>query len=543
MGYVLLWIESLAASLLFVATLVACIGRLRRPWVRSVLVVLAALVPLAIYGLAAGAAAVVRFAASVSVGAFYPVLALLICYLGGAVWIRIAGMRRGDDSPLVAAAAWPRGKLAVALGAVLALHLITFWNLDLAIRQRLSGLQAESAALALSVAPARLPDRDNAAPVYQQVFEALGPQHTWPEARREQWDKWTDIEHGKLDPKDPELAAFLREQAPALALLREAAKKPGCHFDRDYGRPSIDMLLPELSELRNAARLLSLDARCLAAQGDFAGTTDDVNAIFAMAEHLGSDPILISGLVAMAIDRIGCETLQAVLRFGPVPKEALESVDIDARLSFQRLCRRSLRMEEAFALNVFQQIGNGSLEIFAALSTPEQASMVPRMGQAPQWLYRLFLLTDDVASYRSAMTEFSQLAAKPYYEAKPDFDSFGRKFAAEPHGIITRLMMPALSRVAETAAQADARHSAARLALALARYRAEHGRLPGSLNELVPQRIAVVPRDPFDGRPMRLKQTDKAAIIYAIGPDLKDDGGAPFDHEMKTGDVSFEIPR
>ena len=39
MGYILLWIESLGVSLLWVATLVACVGRLRRRWVRVVLLV------------------------------------------------------------------------------------------------------------------------------------------------------------------------------------------------------------------------------------------------------------------------------------------------------------------------------------------------------------------------------------------------------------------------------------------------------------------------------------------------------------------------
>ena len=37
MGYALLWIENLAVSLLLVATVLSCVGRLRRRWLRHAL--------------------------------------------------------------------------------------------------------------------------------------------------------------------------------------------------------------------------------------------------------------------------------------------------------------------------------------------------------------------------------------------------------------------------------------------------------------------------------------------------------------------------
>ncbi len=46
MGHTLLWIESLVVVLLLEATLLACLSRLRRPWVRRVLAALVWLVPM-----------------------------------------------------------------------------------------------------------------------------------------------------------------------------------------------------------------------------------------------------------------------------------------------------------------------------------------------------------------------------------------------------------------------------------------------------------------------------------------------------------------
>jgi hypothetical protein len=35
-----------------------------------------------------------------------------------------------------------------------------------------------------------------------------------------------------------------------------------------------------------------------------------------------------------------------------------------------------------------------------------------------------------------------------------------------------------------------------------------------------------VPADPYDGKPLRLRRVRDGIVIYAVGPDLKDDGGA-----------------
>jgi len=60
--------------------------------------------------------------------------------------------------------------------------------------------------------------------------------------------------------------------------------------------------------------------------------------------------------------------------------------------------------------------------------------------------------------------------------------------------------------------------------LALKGYKSEAGELLQSLSELVPEYIDAVPRDPFDGKPMRYSAEKK--IVYSIGEDLKDSGGS-----------------
>src|SRR5439155_22126196 len=67
----------------------------------------------------------------------------------------------------------------------------------------------------------------------------------------------------------------------------------------------------------------------------------------------------------------------------------------------------------------------------------------------------------------------------------------------------------------------EAKFRAAVVALAAERFRQAEGRWPTSLDELVPQYLAAVPRDPFDLRPLKLARRPDGLVIYSVGPDGK----------------------
>jgi hypothetical protein len=306
-----------------------------------------------------------------------------------------------------------------------------------------------------------------------------------------------------------------------VELLLEAAKKPGCYFEHDYGRPSIDMLLTELKQLRDAARLLALDARVQADQGELGESFERIDAMFAMAEHAGSEPILISMLVAAAIDRQALDTMQNLVEGRAIPAEAVNRLDLNSPLSYRRLYERSLRMEEAFAASVFCDVALGELS-FAELEGGAPSGAMTWL--AP--LYRVFLLPRDLAAYREHILKSGELARLPYHEAKLDWDALGDGSDAEQGGPLTVLLLPALSRASLAAAQADALRRLAGMADAVLRYRNQHGRLPEQGDELVPEFLRRTLRDPFDGEPLRMRRDEADILLYSIGPDGVDDEGA-----------------
>ena len=125
------------------------------------------------------------------------------------------GLRRQSEPALIRAGSWPRGRLAIALSVVVALHLMTFWNLDLAARQQLASLRIEAGALALWVAPPRVPDRDNAMVLYQKAFETMGGNGSRPRVAVGQNGKTPGMRNGPLGKA--------RESSTSICTTRNSA--------------------------------------------------------------------------------------------------------------------------------------------------------------------------------------------------------------------------------------------------------------------------------------------------------------------------------
>lgn len=89
------------------------------------------------------------------------------------------------------------------------------------------------------------------------------------------------------------------------------------------------------------------------------------------------------------------------------------------------------------------------------------------------------------------------------------------------------LLLPAMAKSVTRDVDHRARGRIVRSVLAIEHYRLGHGgKLPDGLNSFTPGLLAVSTRDPFDGQSLRYKTRPNGYIVYSIGPDATDDGGA-----------------
>jgi hypothetical protein len=528
MGHLCFYLAVVAACLLWSAAFTAAAARSRPGWIRGLLVVVALGVPplaLMPWLVVTGRLAALGF----QTNWFAATLAALLSATIGAGWIVRAGL---SPRTAPAAAAWPLLGLAAMFVLAKAVAAGTLLFIDNAVTAEGRMLRVEAAQMMAAALPPAPSMDDNAAPLYQRAFAAVAADESLRAEASPAADPLA------ADVRSPEVAATLAEHATTLDVLRRAADRPGCRFDRDWSRPVIDMLLPEVQEMRTAARLLALAARRAAVDGEAAAALADIVRIHRLGVHAAGEPILISGLVGQAVDTLAIQTLVNVLPL--LDKGDLPLLDTDAIHDFVESpisYRRAFLGEEAFGLATLADLADrrtaaATLDDVQTLSGVEPIGSV--VGPPLSLLYRCFLLPADIAGYRAVLGRYQAIIAdlsRPLPKAAPAIASeaaeIERDLASRRAGMFSAVMAPALTVVLQSWSKGLALHEAAGVLVA-----ATQGRLEGRplADSLGPDGRLTQPSDPFNrDKPLLARPVDGGWLVYSVGPDGEDDGGPAAD--------------
>ena len=89
------------------------------------------------------------------------------------------------------------------------------------------------------------------------------------------------------------------------------------------------------------------------------------------------------------------------------------------------------------------------------------------------------------------------------------------------------LALPILyGRYLEDEVEIDATGWGAVVGAAVERFRLTNNRWPNNLDELTPKYLKSIPPDPYTGEPLRMARKGPMVILYSVGVNLRDDGGA-----------------
>jgi hypothetical protein len=330
---------------------------------------------------------------------------------------------------------------------------------------------------------------------------------------------------GAAWPEEAAVGAFLAQHRPALDALYAAAKLEGeVRYPVQYSR-GIGALLPHAQKLRGAARLLVLDAHDRARAGDHAGATESLVGMLRAAATLEDEPVLISQLVRMAMLNSACQELERLL-----PHVHFNEPELQALQQALAASRSRRPLADAFAGE--RVLG---LESFR--------SNQPGMEGGPAWQ---FTRGTDTLYYLDLMGRMEAAAEEPWPQALAALGKIEQEVAALAASPLERarrpmtiLLLPALKTEMEAGARNEAFLAAAETALAVERFRRAEGKMPAQLAQLVPAYLAAVPQDVFNGKPLRFVVAAEKYVVYSVGLDQKDDGGAG-DASGKP-DVAFKV--
>jgi hypothetical protein len=142
---------------------------------------------------------------------------------------------------------------------------------------------------------------------------------------------------------------------------------------------------------------------------------------------------------------------------------------------------------------------------------------------AEVWLYRDRAIRKH-ARYLRAMNEAVEIARLPLEEQAPHYRAWRKQY-----GYVENVGdgFCGAGRTEFALLRGHASLRCAQVALAAERYRQKRGNWPQSLADLVPQYLSAVPLDPFDGKPLRYRKTDRGAVVYSLFDDGRGEGGDP----------------
>jgi hypothetical protein len=395
----------------------------------------------------------------------------------------------------------------------------------------------------IEAARPKVPDEKNGALVIERLADELEQLPSYSDNqgvnewvfyfgdRNEGRDFLTGIAWERIEPS----RAFLAEHQDLLDALGDLRDKPSGRLDIPNTDDIIESVFPRLSPIRAAGKLIAVRLSLNIFDNSANAAIDDLRLFSHVTGTLNDHPSVIADLVQIALDALLIYQLEAYL---VVFIPSAEQLGMLNELTSVRLAASDLMWpligERAYVVGLFNDFTN----LKAYLGGAIQPSFADRLPFVPELLARtnqiraVKLITDLIDAGDSGTT---QLAAS-------------RKMANElaSLSIVYRLAQETtdISRYVELHFRCYGQLKSALTAIAAERFRMDHGRFPQSLDELVPEYLDEVPIDPFDNKPIKMKETDLGIVIYTIGDnEVDNDGQVEFDENRRPLDFGIRLLR
>lgn len=339
-------------------------------------------------------------------------------------------------------------------------------------------------------------------------------------------------------------ADYLKSQGPWLDMAEQSAAKP------QWWAPSVStngtfgqILLPELNTLRGISMALCSRALLRANQGDFDGFVADVIA----AKRLARDAAgftFIGALVETNIDYLADRTIGAAAGEGIFSSAQCASLAkaLDALPPLVPLWNAMDVGERWAMLDVTQWIAMGKIDLLAAGSARDDAWLRPFRSvdrDTVDWdsvMHTLNDYCDQVTKILQAPTVRDEQIARQIFDLKVSAmratNSAQPSLALEPGeardaytqrvtAAIFIPVFPSAWRAEDTCRSGPLEDQMARTVVAAAKYHADKGRWPDSLQQLVPAYLPQVPTEVFSAtpdQPIRYQQGDSGICVVSHGP-------------------------
>lgn len=312
-----------------------------------------------------------------------------------------------------------------------------------------------------------------------------------------------DFENGKAGGRAYLAAKSALQNNPEVTpLLMQASQAeqydPQLNFSLGAQEFFQDELFPTFPQKRSAARILHYQTLVNLADGQSAAAFAHSLALLRLARLFESDPLIVNHLVVLAIRSVGVQSMNLVLRGGPLPDEAHDALEAElARTDPAKTYRHIMLSDRAYGVTEFADMVNKPLKV----------------GRLP--------------NDKNLECDYLDLMATLIADGPRTILSDEAQKILARSAALTEMVGPAVQAISEADARGIAHCRALRILNQIARVERD-GVQPNVGQLALPKDVLT---DPYNGQPLTITKLPEGWLIYAVGKNLKDDGGKVERHD------------
>ena len=319
------------------------------------------------------------------------------------------------------------------------------------------------------------------------------------------------------------LPADFRAIYPALDHEKVRADHQANANKQDLGT-LLEIPLHHIHVMQTAATLLVVDTRRAIEQDDLERATRNIEAIFGISAQITESKLIVCSLFGFKINSLALdlvdECLNSAVRFSPPHlarmHQAVAKIRIDDMIDIEG--------ERMLFLDVVQKTytddGSGDGRV-----TAEGKAYWDRIGELAEASIRR--ITSRKRLTEKADELFTRL--EKCLESPGDDESIQgieQELAELPPSFMPlKVLFPNVLTIQHAIIREKMSVESVKAALAVIRFRNEHGRWPESLDNVVGDLLPEVPQDLLVGQSLRYQRRGDGFVIYSVGVNRVDDGG------------------
>jgi len=361
---------------------------------------------------------------------------------------------------------------------------------------------------------------DNAALLYYQAFLL----YEEPDDTMEKM--LSDFRDGKIEVNEV-IEQYIEKNHKVVDFIVTAANMPNCDWGYDYSQ-GLELLMPNLAQLRRVTYLIRTEAKLLAEKGDYRTALDRCLSMHKMALH-AADRTIIGYLVAIAISGGANKTAQDILKDTPEEPRVLnwfreQLINIENNFP---LLRDYIGYEAQMYLSSMQKDKAKTIVGMALDGEYFDPNMAKRVREADEEFFERNrdCYTRHIAGIQAVLN--APMSYSQVYAKLQELEEKLIKEAKAKDAPLAIASATAFNRIYSLTVRSKTHFNAVKAAIEIYLIKSKKGKLPDTLP-------AGLPGDLFSGKPFEYRKTTDGFILRYRGEELSDKDKKTHEYEFKV---------